>query len=133
MDSFSQVYLMFFLLSLGALYALAPTVSGAASTAVQHTMLGNSHTFDGTTTRMSQTALVGVCLNAWELTLTMQWWGPGYTLGSFQECDTGLTAQLALSGLACNTFGLDISDLTIEVMYQLQSMYIVSRTCLMQH
>jgi hypothetical protein len=50
MDSFSQVYLMFFLLSLGTLYALAPTVLGAASTAVQHTMLGNSHTFDGTTT-----------------------------------------------------------------------------------
>jgi hypothetical protein len=82
---------------------------------------------------MSQTALVGVCLNVWELTLTMQWQGPGYTLGLFQECDTGLTAQLALSGPACNTFGLNISNLTIEVTYQSQSMYIVSRTCLMQH
>jgi hypothetical protein len=59
--------------------------------------------------------------------------GPGYTLGLFQECDTGLTAQLALSGLACNAFGLDISDLTIKVTYQSQSMYIVSRTCLMPH
>ncbi|KAJ8585481.1 hypothetical protein M405DRAFT_408372 [Rhizopogon salebrosus TDB-379] len=43
---------------------------------------------------------------------------PGYTLGSLQESDIGLTAQLTLAGPACNAFGLDISDLTIEVTYQ---------------
>jgi hypothetical protein len=42
-----------------------------------------------------------------------------------QESDIGLTAKLTLAGPACNTFGLDISDLTIEVTYQSQSTYIV--------
>ncbi|KAJ8580637.1 hypothetical protein M405DRAFT_854975 [Rhizopogon salebrosus TDB-379] len=44
--------------------------------------------------------------------------GLGYTLGSLQESDIGLTAQLTLAGPACNAFGLDISDFTIEVTYQ---------------
>ncbi|OAX43109.1 hypothetical protein K503DRAFT_779399, partial [Rhizopogon vinicolor AM-OR11-026] len=46
---------------------------------------------------------------------------PGYTLGSLQESVIGLTAQLSLAGPECNAFGLDISDLTIEVTYQSQS------------
>ncbi|KAG1879989.1 glycoside hydrolase family 31 protein [Suillus subluteus] len=96
-----------FSLLLGALYALAPTVSGAASTTVQRTALGNNHTFDGTATPYSMN--VTDC--------------PGwrYILGLLQEFDTGLTAQLTLAGPACNAFGLDISDLTIEVTYQSQS------------
>jgi alpha-glucosidase len=49
--------------------------------------------------------------------------GLGYTLGSLQESDIGLTAQLTLAGPACNAFGLDISDLTIEVTYQSLSTY----------
>ncbi|KAG2343401.1 glycoside hydrolase family 31 protein [Suillus weaverae] len=94
-----------FSLLLGALCALAPTVSGVDSTTIRRTALGNKHTFDGTTTPYSMN--VTDC--------------PGYTLGSLQESDVGLTAQLTLAGLACNAFGLDISDLTIEVTYQAQS------------
>jgi hypothetical protein len=45
----------------------------------------------------------------------------GYTLGSLQESDIGLTAQLTLAGPACNAYGLDISYLSIEVTYQSQS------------
>ncbi|KAJ8584016.1 glycoside hydrolase family 31 protein [Rhizopogon salebrosus TDB-379] len=44
--------------------------------------------------------------------------GLGYTLRSLHESDIGLTAQLTLAGPACNAFGLDILDLTIEVTYQ---------------
>jgi alpha-glucosidase len=40
-----------------------------------------------------------------------------YILGSLQESDIGLTTQLTLAGSAC-AFGLDISDLTIEVAYK---------------
>ncbi|KIJ63989.1 glycoside hydrolase family 31 protein [Hydnomerulius pinastri MD-312] len=46
---------------------------------------------------------------------------PGYALGSLQESDYGLTAQLTLAGAACNAFGTDIKDLTIEVTYASQS------------
>ncbi|KAG0697209.1 glycoside hydrolase family 31 protein [Suillus ampliporus] len=91
-----------FSLLLGALYALpvAPTtVSRGVSS------LGNKQTFDGITTSYSMN--VTDC--------------PGYTLGLLQESDIGLTAQLTLGGPACNAFGLDISDLTIEVTYQSQS------------
>ena len=41
----------------------------------------------------------------------------GYTLGSLNETKTGLTAQLTLAGDACNAFGTDIADLTLEVTY----------------
>ncbi|KAH7890254.1 glycoside hydrolase family 31 protein [Phlebopus sp. FC_14] len=46
---------------------------------------------------------------------------PGYTLGSVTESDFGLTARLSLAGAACNAFGTDINDLTIEVTYQSQT------------
>ncbi|KAG0697210.1 glycoside hydrolase family 31 protein [Suillus ampliporus] len=88
-----------FSLLLGVMYALAPTVLGGVSS------LGKKHTFDGTATPYSMN--VTDC--------------PGYTLGLLQESDIGLTAQLTLAGPACNAFGLDISDLTIEVTYQSQS------------
>ncbi|KAF9218886.1 glycoside hydrolase family 31 protein [Gyrodon lividus] len=43
---------------------------------------------------------------------------PGYTLNSLVESEQGLTAQLTLAGPACNAFGQDIAELTIEVIYQ---------------
>ncbi|EPT05586.1 hypothetical protein FOMPIDRAFT_1034256 [Fomitopsis schrenkii] len=42
---------------------------------------------------------------------------PGYTLNSLSETKTGLTAQLTLAGDACNAFGTDIVDLTLQVTY----------------
>lgn len=45
----------------------------------------------------------------------------GYTLGSLQETQTGLTAHLSLGGPACNAFGQDISDLTIQITYESQT------------
>ncbi|RPD56306.1 hypothetical protein L226DRAFT_469159 [Lentinus tigrinus ALCF2SS1-7] len=43
---------------------------------------------------------------------------PGYTLSSVDETKNGLRAQLDLAGPACNAFGHDISNLTIEVTYE---------------
>ncbi|KAG2074445.1 hypothetical protein BDR04DRAFT_1229366, partial [Suillus decipiens] len=102
-DSFSQDPM--FSLLLGTLYALAFTVLGAASTIARRTALGNNDNFNGTATPYSMN--VTDC--------------PGYILRSLQESDIGLTARLTLAGPACNAFGLDISDLTIEVMYQSHS------------
>ncbi|KAL0959205.1 hypothetical protein HGRIS_014485 [Hohenbuehelia grisea] len=42
---------------------------------------------------------------------------PGYSLHSLKESRTGLTAQLSLAGPACNAFGNDIVNLTIQVTY----------------
>ncbi|EKM60281.1 glycoside hydrolase family 31 protein [Phanerochaete carnosa HHB-10118-sp] len=42
---------------------------------------------------------------------------PGYTLSALQETDTGLAAQLNLAGAACDAFGQDIANLTLEVTY----------------
>lgn len=41
----------------------------------------------------------------------------GYTLTALQNTKTGLTAQLDLAGHACNAFGTDIANLTLEVTY----------------
>jgi alpha-glucosidase len=41
----------------------------------------------------------------------------GYALSELQETRTGFIAHLGLAGLACNAFGLDIPELTIEVSY----------------
>ncbi|RPD64745.1 hypothetical protein L227DRAFT_560555 [Lentinus tigrinus ALCF2SS1-6] len=46
---------------------------------------------------------------------------PGYTLSSLQETETGLTAQLSLSGDACNAFGHDVVNLTLEVTYDTET------------
>ncbi|KII83953.1 glycoside hydrolase family 31 protein [Plicaturopsis crispa FD-325 SS-3] len=43
---------------------------------------------------------------------------PGYALESLRETNTGLTAALSLVGPACNAFGRDITNLTIEVTYE---------------
>ncbi|KIN99947.1 glycoside hydrolase family 31 protein [Pisolithus tinctorius Marx 270] len=45
----------------------------------------------------------------------------GYTLTSLAELQHGLSAQLQLAGPACNAFGSDIANLTLEVTYQSQS------------
>ncbi|GJE89296.1 glycoside hydrolase family 31 protein [Phanerochaete sordida] len=42
---------------------------------------------------------------------------PGYTLQNLVETATGLTAHLSLAGPACNAFGHDIANLTLEVTY----------------
>ncbi|THU98209.1 hypothetical protein K435DRAFT_885246 [Dendrothele bispora CBS 962.96] len=46
---------------------------------------------------------------------------PGYELQSLEENLFGLTAKLSLAGPACNAFGIDISNLTIEVTYETTS------------
>ncbi|KAI0762328.1 glycosyl hydrolases family 31-domain-containing protein [Fomes fomentarius] len=43
---------------------------------------------------------------------------PGYALSSLTESSSGLNARLSLTGPACNAFGHDISDLTLEVTYE---------------
>ena len=51
----------------------------------------------------------------------------GYTLGSLSETSTGLIAKLGLAGPACNAFGQDISNLTIQVTYESQSRWVIRR------
>jgi alpha-glucosidase len=43
---------------------------------------------------------------------------PGYTAINVKHHNHGLTADLSLAGEACNVFGNDISDLSLEVSYQ---------------
>lgn len=45
----------------------------------------------------------------------------GYNLESLEESTHGLTAKLNLAGPACNSFGEDISNLTIQVTYETTS------------
>ena len=113
-----------FSLLLGTLCALAPTVLGRPSTNIRRAALDTFPSSRLTTTySMNVTDCPGQArAMCWESMLMMAILG--YTLGSLQESDIGLTAQLTLAGQACNAFGLDISDLTIEVTYQSQSTYI---------
>ncbi|KAI0640209.1 glycosyl hydrolases family 31-domain-containing protein [Trametes polyzona] len=46
---------------------------------------------------------------------------PGYTLSALHETKTGLTAKLNLAGPACNAFGHDVANLTLEVTYDTQT------------
>ncbi|THU98207.1 hypothetical protein K435DRAFT_777589 [Dendrothele bispora CBS 962.96] len=46
---------------------------------------------------------------------------PGYELQNLEENQFGLTAKLSLAGPACNAFGIDISNLTIQVTYETTS------------
>ncbi|KAF8174420.1 galactose mutarotase-like domain-containing protein, partial [Pholiota molesta] len=46
---------------------------------------------------------------------------PGYALRSVHQGNTGLTAQLSLANSACNAFGRDAQDLTIQVTYETSS------------
>ncbi|KAJ6528271.1 glycosyl hydrolases family 31-domain-containing protein [Mycena vulgaris] len=46
---------------------------------------------------------------------------PGYTLHALSETKSGLTARLSLAGAACNAFGTDVANLTIQVTYETES------------
>ena len=46
---------------------------------------------------------------------------PGYTASNVKTSSTGLTADLALAGKACNVYGTDVSDLSLTVEYQTDS------------
>ncbi|THU98206.1 hypothetical protein K435DRAFT_828477 [Dendrothele bispora CBS 962.96] len=46
---------------------------------------------------------------------------PGYVLQNLEENPNGLSASLTLGGTACNAFGTDIVNLTIEVTYETES------------
>ncbi|KAJ2988876.1 hypothetical protein NUW54_g8974 [Trametes sanguinea] len=46
---------------------------------------------------------------------------PGYTVVSKRQTDRGLVVQLSLAGPACNAFGHDILNLTVEVTYETSS------------
>lgn len=50
--------------------------------------------------------------------------GSGYTLNALEHTKTGLTAQLSLAGPACNAFGTDIANLTLEVTYETDTRYV---------
>lgn len=45
---------------------------------------------------------------------------PGYTVGKVEQSNTGLTASLYLAGPACNAFGTDLANLTVQVTYEQQ-------------
>ncbi|KAF5391079.1 hypothetical protein D9757_003119 [Collybiopsis confluens] len=46
---------------------------------------------------------------------------PGYSLHAVEATGTGLTAQLSLAGPACNAFGTDYQNLTIQVTYETET------------
>lgn len=46
---------------------------------------------------------------------------PGYQALNVEETSSGLTADLSLLGQACNVYGTDVQQLTLEVEYQAQS------------
>jgi alpha-glucosidase len=43
---------------------------------------------------------------------------PGYKASNVTTTESSLTADLTLAGTACNTYGYDISNLTLQVDYQ---------------
>ncbi|KAH9854355.1 glycosyl hydrolases family 31-domain-containing protein [Lenzites betulinus] len=79
---------------------LGRTVSGLS---LARTLVGGSVLADGTTLSHN----VSSC--------------PGYTLSALHETSTGLTAKLNLAGPACNAFGHDVANLTLEVNYDTQT------------
>ncbi|KAF8133622.1 hypothetical protein K438DRAFT_2031359 [Mycena galopus ATCC 62051] len=46
---------------------------------------------------------------------------PGYFLQSLAETANGMTAKLNLAGAACNIFGEDVANLTIQVTYETET------------
>jgi alpha-glucosidase len=42
---------------------------------------------------------------------------PGYKASNVQTTSSGLTADLTLAGTACDVYGTDLTDLTLEVTY----------------
>jgi alpha-glucosidase len=53
---------------------------------------------------------------------------PGYTASNVVETDGQLTADLKLSGTACNIYGTDLTDLKLLVEYQTGSFSRLIRT-----
>lgn len=43
---------------------------------------------------------------------------PGYKASNIKVDSSGLTADLKLAGTACNVYGTDLTDLTLEVVYE---------------
>lgn len=43
---------------------------------------------------------------------------PGYTASNVKTTSSGLTADLSLAGTACNVYGGDLKQLTLEVVYE---------------
>jgi hypothetical protein len=43
---------------------------------------------------------------------------PGYTASNVITTDTAITAELSLAGPACNSYGIDLQNLTLLVEYQ---------------
>lgn len=43
---------------------------------------------------------------------------PGYKATNVKKSNSGLTASLTLAGTACNTYGTDLTDLSLIVEYQ---------------
>lgn len=62
----------------------------------------------------------------WSVTAALAAWSvnaqnsscPGYTASAVTTTETGLTAQLTLAGPGCNTYGIDLENLTLLVEYQ---------------
>lgn len=48
----------------------------------------------------------------------------GYTLSSLSQTGAGLRAQLNLAGAACDAFGKDIANLTLDVVYESNSRHV---------
>lgn len=55
---------------------------------------------------------------------------PGYTASDVVTTDNGLTAQLTLAGPACNSYGIDLENLTLLVEYQTGTFTNTSRSIL---
>lgn len=43
---------------------------------------------------------------------------PGYTASNVKTTDSGVTANLKLAGAACNVYGTDLKELTLQVTYE---------------
>lgn len=50
---------------------------------------------------------------------------PGYKASNVKTTSTGLTADLTLAGAACDVYGDDLTDLTLEVSYD-TGMFIIA-------
>lgn len=65
-------------------------------------------------------------ISLWFVTAVLAAWSvhaqssscPGYTASNVATTGTGLTAQLTLAGQACNSYGIDLENLTLQVEYQ---------------
>ncbi|KAH7909433.1 glycoside hydrolase family 31 protein [Hygrophoropsis aurantiaca] len=90
---------------LTGLFSLAPAVLGRSPSNLQRNLYKYGLTESGTNTTYSMN--VADC--------------PGYTLEALTESETGLSAQLNLAGAACNAFGMDVTNLTIDVTYESQT------------